>query len=198
MRLFHRRDAPPAEVLAHLPRGERVVSWADLVDGGVVVATPAGLWWPDADAYRLIDWPHIIKATWRDARLTIFEADVVDDLLLVDRVPVSAGFPCRATCRRSCASGSRRTSSIRRSIRFPAGRHASSPGASPATTGCAGGPGSTTGYATPPRSAPRWPPVAISSPPSTRRVELSASALHWGSNRTHRTPSRRRPAAPGG
>ncbi len=90
MRLFHRRDAPPAEVLAHLPRGERVVSWADLVDGGVVVATPAGLWWPDADAYRLIDWPHIIKATWRDARLTIFEADVVDDLLLVDRVPVSA------------------------------------------------------------------------------------------------------------
>jgi hypothetical protein len=89
MRLFRRRDTPPAEVLAHLPRDERVVSWADLVDGGVVLASPSGLWWPDADTYRLIGWPYIIKATWRDARLTVFEADLVDDLLLVDRVPVA-------------------------------------------------------------------------------------------------------------
>ena len=54
------------------------------------------------------------KAVWRDGRLTVIEADVVDDLLLVDR---AAGRRrarrCRATCRRSSASGSRRTSCAR-------------------------------------------------------------------------------------
>ena len=90
MRLFHRRETPPSEALAHLPRDERVVSWADLADGSVVLASPAGLWWPSGDEHRLIAWPHIIKAVWRDGRLTVFEADVVDDLLLVDREPVAA------------------------------------------------------------------------------------------------------------
>jgi len=90
MKLFGRRDTPPADALGHLPRDERVVSWADLVDGAVVLASPSGLWWPADDAHRLIAWPHIIKAVWRDGRLTVFEADVVDDLLLVDRDPVVA------------------------------------------------------------------------------------------------------------
>lgn len=89
MRLFHRRDAPPAHAVAALPDGERVVSWADLEGGGVLLATPAGLWWPEADGLRLIAWQHITKAIWRDGALTVIEADVADDLLLVDRAPVS-------------------------------------------------------------------------------------------------------------
>ena len=88
MKLFRRRDEPPAEALAQLPRDERVVSWADVV-GGVVIASPAGLWWPQAEEHlRLIAWQHITKAIWRDTRLGVIEADVVDDLLLVDRDPV--------------------------------------------------------------------------------------------------------------
>jgi hypothetical protein len=89
MKLFHRRDDPPADVVALLPRDERIVSWSDVAGGGVVLASPAGLWWPDSDAPRLIGWQHITKATWRDARLSVIEADVVDDLLLVDRDPVA-------------------------------------------------------------------------------------------------------------
>lgn len=89
MRLFHRRDEPPADVVAALPRDERVVSWADLADGNVVLATPTGLWWPSNGAHRLIAWPHITKATWEDRTLRVTEADVIDDLLLVDREPVS-------------------------------------------------------------------------------------------------------------
>jgi hypothetical protein len=89
MRLFARRDAPPAEVLAQLPRDERVVSWADVLGGAVVIATPAGLWWPQDGARRLIAWQHITKATWQARTLQVIEADVVDGLLLVDREPVA-------------------------------------------------------------------------------------------------------------
>ena len=89
MALFVRRERPPADVLAALDRHERAVSWADTDDGRVVLATPLGLWWPDGDGYRRIAWQHIDKAVWRDAELIVTEADVVDDLLLVDRDPVS-------------------------------------------------------------------------------------------------------------
>jgi hypothetical protein len=90
VRLFHRRDAPPDDVLAHLPRDERVVSWADVRGGGVVLASPSGLWWPEPEGLRLIRWQHVVKAAWQDGALTVIEADVSDDLLLVDRAPVSA------------------------------------------------------------------------------------------------------------
>ena len=91
MWLFHRRDAPPAEVLAHLPGDERIVSWADLVGGGVVLASPRGLWWPsDELAPRLIGWQYVTKAVWHGRTLTLIEADVVDELLLVDRPPIAA------------------------------------------------------------------------------------------------------------
>lgn len=89
MRLFHRRDAPPADVLAGLPRDERVVSWADTASGEVVLATPAGLWWPADDGPRLIGWQYVDKATWRERVLVVVEAEVVDELLLVDRPPVA-------------------------------------------------------------------------------------------------------------
>ena len=90
MRLFHSRDAPPADVLAQLPRDERVVSWADTSDGQVVLATPSALWWPDPDAPRPIGWQFIDKATWRERVLVVVEAELVDDLVLVDRAPVTA------------------------------------------------------------------------------------------------------------
>jgi hypothetical protein len=84
MALFTRRERPPA--LPGLAPGERIVSWADTADGDVVAATRLGLWWPGP---RRIGWQHVDKATWRDGILTVIEADVVDDLLLVDRPPVS-------------------------------------------------------------------------------------------------------------
>lgn len=91
MKLLHKRDEPPADVLAQLPSGERVVSWADIAGGAVVLASSSGLWWPALnDGPRLIRWQHVTKAVWQDGRLAVIEADVVDDLLLVDRAPVAA------------------------------------------------------------------------------------------------------------
>jgi hypothetical protein len=86
---FVRRERPPAEVVSAVGKAERIVSWADTADGGVVAVTPKGLWWPDAAGLRCIPWQHIDKVIWQDGRLFVIEADVVDDLLLVDRPPVS-------------------------------------------------------------------------------------------------------------
>lgn len=69
-----------------------MLSWADTDDDAVVVVTPKGVWWPESDGPRLIPWQQINKAVWCDGRLTITEADVVDDLLLVDRPAVSAAL----------------------------------------------------------------------------------------------------------
>ena len=90
MRLFGRRERPPEDVIARLSRDERVLSWADTADGSVVIATQHGIWWPDAEGPRRIGWEHVDKAVWRDGVLTVTEADVVDDLLLVDRPPITA------------------------------------------------------------------------------------------------------------
>jgi len=84
-RWFRRREQPPA--IDGLAADERVVSWADTADGGVVAATALGLWWPGR---RRIGWERVNKATWPDGVLTVVDAEVVDDLLLVDRAPVSA------------------------------------------------------------------------------------------------------------
>ncbi len=89
MALFTRRERPPAELVAALTKDERVVSWADTDTDAVVVATPKGVWWPGDDGPRLIQWQHIDKATWRDGWLSVTEAEVVDDLLLVDRPTVT-------------------------------------------------------------------------------------------------------------
>lgn len=86
---FTRRERPPAELAAAVGKDERIVSWADTPDGGVVAVTPSGLWWPEPEGLRCIPWPHIDKVIWQDGRLFVIEADVVDDLLLVDRPPVS-------------------------------------------------------------------------------------------------------------
>jgi hypothetical protein len=86
MSWLRRRERPPA--LPALGRSERVVSWAD-ADDAIVAATSLGLWWPERDGPRRILWQHIDKVIWRDGRLSIIEAEVVDDTLLVDRDPVS-------------------------------------------------------------------------------------------------------------
>jgi hypothetical protein len=87
MALLGRRERPP--VIAGLEKHERVVSWGDTVDGQVVAATQLGLWWPGG---RRIPWQHVDKAVWRDGVLTVIEADVVDDLLLVDRPAISVAL----------------------------------------------------------------------------------------------------------
>ena len=91
MALFGRREQPPAELLALLGRDERVVSWADTSDASVIAATPLGLWWPFADGPRRMQWEHIDKVMWREGgEFTVIEADVIDDVLLVDRPAVTA------------------------------------------------------------------------------------------------------------
>ncbi|TAM92554.1 MAG: hypothetical protein EPN43_02225 [Jatrophihabitans sp.] len=65
-----------------------MVSWADVVGGSCVFASRCGIWWPQADGWRRIGWQHVDKAIWRDGSLSVVQADVVDDLLLVDRDPV--------------------------------------------------------------------------------------------------------------
>jgi hypothetical protein len=93
--LFGRRERPPRELLELLDRDERVVAWGtstgtSTASGAAhVLATPRGLWWPSPEGQRLIGWHRIDKATWRDGVLTVTEADVLDDLLLVDRAAVS-------------------------------------------------------------------------------------------------------------
>jgi hypothetical protein len=87
--VLSRRARPPAELVAHLAKSERVVSWADGDDGAVVLATTRGIWWPDAGEQRFIGWQHIDKVVWRDGVITLTEAEVVDDELLVDRPDVS-------------------------------------------------------------------------------------------------------------
>lgn len=89
MPLFARRERPSADVLAALEPDERFVSWADTADGSVVVATSLGLWWPFAAGPRRVSWQCVDKVVWREGTLTLVEADVVDDTLLVDRPAVA-------------------------------------------------------------------------------------------------------------
>jgi len=88
--LFRRRERPPEAVAALLDADERVVSWADTPTGASVVATPLGLWWPFPDGPRRMGWQFLDKVIWRDEVMTVTEAEVVDDALLVERPPVSA------------------------------------------------------------------------------------------------------------
>lgn len=89
MRLLGRRPRPPAEALAPLDRHERVASWASTVDGGVVVATPLGLWWPGTGGHAAerLPWHLIDKATWRDGTLTVTAAADSGDGVLTEQPP---------------------------------------------------------------------------------------------------------------
>jgi hypothetical protein len=69
-----RRDQPPAEALQPLDRDERVVSWATLDDGSVVVATQRGLWLPAPGGAERVLWHLVDRAVWRDGTLTLVTA----------------------------------------------------------------------------------------------------------------------------
>jgi hypothetical protein len=88
--LFTRRERPPADLVARLDPDDRVLSWADTANDQVVLASRFGVWWPAPEGPRLIRWQYIDKAVWRDGVISVIEADLVDDALLVDRAPVSA------------------------------------------------------------------------------------------------------------
>jgi hypothetical protein len=88
--IFSRRPRPPAAITGLLARDDRVVSWAPVADGAAVLASRFGLWWPADAGARLIGWQHVDKAVWKDGTLTVTEAEVFDDLVLVDLAPVSA------------------------------------------------------------------------------------------------------------
>lgn len=95
----------PGAVKAMLESEERVLAWGVVADadagadadspasersaesGRYVVATNLGLWWPQVPPRR-IPWHLIVRATWAERGLTVVEADVVDDLLLVERPPL--------------------------------------------------------------------------------------------------------------
>ena len=89
------RNRAPAEVRAFVGPDERVLAWAPLgstVNGrpAHVVATNVGLWWPDPHP-RLIPWHLVVKASWSERGLTVIEATIDDeDLLLVERPPLVA------------------------------------------------------------------------------------------------------------
>jgi hypothetical protein len=69
-----RRERPPAEALRSLEPDERVLSWARLDDGSVVVATPLGLWLPAPEGPERIAWHLVDKAVWRGGTLTVIAA----------------------------------------------------------------------------------------------------------------------------
>jgi hypothetical protein len=69
-----RRERPPPEALGRLDSDERVVSWAALDDGSVVVATQRGLWLPAADGGERVLWHLVDRAVWREGTLTLVTA----------------------------------------------------------------------------------------------------------------------------
>jgi len=86
----------PAAARRRLDGSEHIVAWA-IPDSGsadaALVVTNLGIWWPVGDDARRIGWERVDKAVWSDDTLTVTEADVVDDLLLVERTPVSVRLP---------------------------------------------------------------------------------------------------------
>jgi hypothetical protein len=81
------RSRPPAEVRALLEVDERPLSWATTESGAVVLATNLGLWWPFTEPRR-IPWHLLDLVVWSEAGFAVTEAEVVDDLLLVERPAV--------------------------------------------------------------------------------------------------------------
>ncbi|MEP6851416.1 MAG: hypothetical protein ABJA87_01935 [bacterium] len=81
--MFSRKRAP-ASVRTRLDGNERVLASGSTAGGTTVVATNLGLWWPE-EPPRRIPWQLIDKAAWTEVGLLVVEADVVDDLFLVDR-----------------------------------------------------------------------------------------------------------------
>jgi len=87
MKLFGRRERPPAEAVARLERDERVVAWAS-TEAGAVLATPLGLWLPGYP--ERLPWHLIDKAVWKDGILTVVPAVDTGDGVLEEQTPRAA------------------------------------------------------------------------------------------------------------
>jgi hypothetical protein len=85
VKLFGKREKPPAEALAVLDRDERVVAWASAPGGAAVLATQLGLWLPGSP--DRLPWHLIDKATWRDGILTVIPAVDTGDGVLAEQGP---------------------------------------------------------------------------------------------------------------
>jgi hypothetical protein len=86
----------PAAARRRLDSAEHVAAWAMPESGSAaapLVVTNLGIWWPVGTDARRIGWERVDKAVWSEGTLTVTEADVVDDLLLVERSPVSLRLP---------------------------------------------------------------------------------------------------------
>ncbi|MFI5933055.1 hypothetical protein [Actinoplanes sp. NPDC051494] len=85
MKLFRRRPKLPADRTPPLEAEERVLSWAALDGGAVLVATNRGLWLPDG---KRLGWHEIHKAAWSGRELVITPAEVAHErngyVVLVD------------------------------------------------------------------------------------------------------------------
>jgi hypothetical protein len=119
MRLFGRRERPPAEALATLDRDERLVSWATADGGGAVLATPLGLWLPGA-AER-IAWHLIDKATWRDGELAVVAAADAGDGVLHELPPRSVRIAVPRDLPQTVRVRVERTIASTRHYRLPGG-----------------------------------------------------------------------------
>jgi hypothetical protein len=73
-RIFRRKPKLPAERRPALDHDERVVAWAAVDHGEVVVATNRGLFLPGRPR---LGWHEIHKATWTGRALTVLPAVVV-------------------------------------------------------------------------------------------------------------------------
>lgn len=80
------RERPPREVTAGLDRDDRVLAWATLADGEVLVASRRGLWLPDEDG-RPLPWHRVIKALWGGGTLTVVEGVEAPGGVLEERQP---------------------------------------------------------------------------------------------------------------
>jgi len=74
--LFRRRPKLAADRRPALESGERVVAWAEVPDGQVLVATNRGLWLPGRDR---LGWHEIHKAAWSGRELDITPAAVCEE-----------------------------------------------------------------------------------------------------------------------
>ncbi len=91
---FTGQDLVPASFDGRLADSEHVLASAELVDGAFLVATSLGLWLPEGDAQRRVNWHLISKAVWAQKpgrELVVTEAEVTGTVdgavLLTDRPP---------------------------------------------------------------------------------------------------------------
>ncbi len=73
-RILLRAPALPDGFTGRLDPGEEVLAVSALVQGGKLVLTQFGLWLPEGDTVRRIDWHQVSKAVWDRSTLTLTEA----------------------------------------------------------------------------------------------------------------------------